>query len=84
MAVNENVCLRVQEGHKWLQSVHRFNEQQKPAIMAWATVSYNVTMPYLPFICQSVIHSWESGYKCPISTPNNLITISLCFYQALL
>lgn len=28
-----------QEGHKWLNSVHRFNETPKPAIMAWETVS---------------------------------------------
>ena len=28
-----------QEGHKWLRSVHRFNDKPKPAIMAWETVS---------------------------------------------
>nr|XP_022292188.1 EF-hand calcium-binding domain-containing protein 6-like isoform X2 [Crassostrea virginica] len=26
------------EGHKWLNSVHRFNETPKPAIMAWETI----------------------------------------------
>ncbi|KAK6168917.1 hypothetical protein SNE40_020073 [Patella caerulea] len=26
------------EGHKWLNSVHRFNEKQKPIIMPWETV----------------------------------------------
>lgn len=28
----------MKEGHKWLKSVHRFNETQKPAILAWETV----------------------------------------------
>ena len=26
------------EGHKWLNSEHKFNEVQKPAILAWETV----------------------------------------------
>ncbi|KAK3098848.1 hypothetical protein FSP39_023679 [Pinctada imbricata] len=26
------------EGHKWLNSVHRFNEKQKPVIMAWEQI----------------------------------------------
>ena len=32
--------LDLQEGHKWLNSVHRVNEHNKPAIMAWETVSF--------------------------------------------
>ncbi|KAL8588470.1 hypothetical protein ACOMHN_054049 [Nucella lapillus] len=28
----------LKEGHKWLQSVHRYNDKPKPAIMAWETV----------------------------------------------
>lgn len=28
-----------QEGHKWLKSCHKFNDKQKPAILAWNTVS---------------------------------------------
>ncbi|XP_070189620.1 EF-hand calcium-binding domain-containing protein 6-like [Littorina saxatilis] len=28
----------LKEGHKWLKSVHRFNDKPKPAIMAWETV----------------------------------------------
>lgn len=31
------ICL--QEGHKWLTSCHKFNEVQKPAVLAWDTVS---------------------------------------------
>ena len=27
------------EGHKWLKSVHKFNDVQKPAVLAWETVS---------------------------------------------
>ena len=26
------------EGHKWLTSVHKYNDTQKPAILAWETV----------------------------------------------
>ena len=29
----------LQEGHKWLKSVHRYNDKPKPAIVAWETVS---------------------------------------------
>ncbi|XP_076466442.1 EF-hand calcium-binding domain-containing protein 6-like [Babylonia areolata] len=28
----------LKEGHKWLKSVHRYNDKPKPAIMAWETV----------------------------------------------
>ncbi len=35
-----------QEGHKWLKSVHRYNDKQKPAIMAWETVSSPVIFIY--------------------------------------
>ena len=28
----------MKEGHKWLNSVHRYNNKQKPVILAWETV----------------------------------------------
>lgn len=30
----------LRDGHKWLKSVHRYNDKQKPVVMAWDTVSF--------------------------------------------
>ena len=35
---NNLLFLHSQEGHKWLKSVHRYNDQAKPAVLAWQTV----------------------------------------------
>ncbi|OWF48504.1 EF-hand calcium-binding domain-containing protein 6 [Mizuhopecten yessoensis] len=40
------------EGHKWLNSVHRFNENPKPAIMAWETVE--------EILREKITENWKS------------------------
>lgn len=40
------ICL-FQEGHKWLNSCHKVNEQTKPAIMAWETVRMELNNPFI-------------------------------------
>ena len=50
-----------QEGHKWLKSCHRYNDVQKPLIMAWKTVSTMCTRKFygklfLPFV--SFLTQW--------------------------
>ncbi|ESO84984.1 hypothetical protein LOTGIDRAFT_236027 [Lottia gigantea] len=40
------------EGHKWLNSVHRFNEKQKPIIMAWGTVE--------DILREKIVENWRN------------------------
>ena len=44
------------EGHKWLKSVHKYNDKPKPAILAWDTVKKVVNNTSL---C--------NGYVSPVS-----------------
>ncbi|XP_069133814.1 EF-hand calcium-binding domain-containing protein 6-like isoform X1 [Argopecten irradians] len=40
------------QGHKWLNSVHRFNENPKPAIMAWETIE--------DILREKITENWKS------------------------
>ena len=56
------------EGHKWLNSSHRFNDVQKPAVLAWQTVQCSVHLVFAIVIaemmaeyCQIVISGLSSA-----------------------
>ena len=53
----------LQEGHKWLNSVHRVNEDLKPAIMAWETVSALLSFFVAVIVCYFIILKFHI-YEC--------------------
>lgn len=59
-----NIYAILQEGHKWLKSVHRVNDKLKPAILAWETVSYLSSACSIVYILLSYTIVYVCKYLC--------------------
>lgn len=68
------VYLYWQEGHKWLKSVHKYNDKPKPAIVAWETVSYDL---YWDFFKNKSISAFFLPVAC---IPLIIITKCACTF----
>ena len=66
-------CYReTNDGHKWLHSEHRYNDEEKPVVLAWDTVSnsFDYLLSYefygKRYICGCWWVTWQVIDKCQL------------------